>query len=256
MKKEMILGAQLYTVRMLCQTEPELADTLSKIAATGYQSVQVSGIGPIAPARVKAICDDLGLVIPVTHTPPDKIMNQTEQVIEDHQVMGAKHVGIGSMPKNYEWNPEGVSRFLDDFLPAAEKLKKAGMMLHYHNHHFEMARFEGKTLLTYMAEQAPSDLLGFILDTYWLQAGGEDPAAVIRRFKGRVPVIHLKDMAMRGRDQLMTPVLSGNMNFDTILEACEMAGCEWLMIEQDTCEGSPIDCLAESYRNLSRLGYR
>ncbi len=256
MNKKMMLGAQLYTVRMLCQTEPELAETLKQIAAIGYQSVQVSGIGTYDPARVKALCDALNLVIPVTHTPPDMIMNQTDQVIEDHQIMGTKHVGIGSMPGHYEWNPEGVSRFLDDFLPAAEKLKKAGMMLHYHNHHFEMARYDGKTLLTYMAEQAPADLLGFILDTYWLQAGGEDPAAVIRRFKGRVPVIHLKDMAMRKKDQIMTPVLSGNMNFETILEACETAGCEWLMIEQDTCDGSPIDCLAESYQNLSQLGLR
>lgn len=252
----MIIGAQLYTVREQCQTESDLEKTLEQIADIGYTTVQVSGIGPIAPVRVRQICDRLNLKIVVTHTAQDRIRDDTEQVIEDHRILGARHVGIGSMPGQYARTPDGIDQFLQDYRPAAEKIAASGLQLHYHNHNFEFEKFEGRTLMQRLIDGLPAELLGFILDTYWLQAGGVDPALMIRQLAGRVPVIHLKDMAMRGHDQIMTPVLSGNMNFQAILEACAEAGTEWLLIEQDTCDGEPIDCLAESYRNLAGLGYR
>jgi sugar phosphate isomerase/epimerase len=252
----MIVGAQLYTVREFCRTEEDFAATMEKIAAMGYTSVQVSGIGPIAPDRVRFHCDRFSLRIAVTHTPPDRIRRETAQVIDEHRILGADYIGIGSMPKEYARTPDGVDAFLADFTGAAEKLSAAGLPLLYHNHDFELARFNGQTLLEHMAQAMPAELLGFIPDTYWLQAGGLDPAAWIRRLKGRVPVVHLKDMSMVDRERIMTPVLSGNMNFAAILEACQDAGTSWLMVEQDTCVGSPLDCLAESYANLSKAGYR
>ncbi len=252
----MIVGAQLYTVREYCQTESDLATSLAKIAAIGYTTVQVSGIGPIAPARVRHICDRLNLQIVVTHTAQERIRDTTEQVIEEHRIYGARHIGIGSMPAQYQRTPAGIDQFLNDYRPAAEKIAAAGMQLHYHNHNFEFEIFNRQTLMQRLIDGMPADRLGFILDTYWLQAGGADPALVIRQLAGRVPVIHLKDMAMRGHEQIMTPVISGNMNFNTILDACAEAGTQWLMIEQDTCDGDPFDCLAESYQNLAKLGYR
>ena len=43
----------LYTVRNFCQTEKELLDSLNKIKKIGYNSIQVSSIGPIDPKNVK-----------------------------------------------------------------------------------------------------------------------------------------------------------------------------------------------------------
>ena len=51
------------------------------------------------------------------------------------------------------------------------------------------------------------------LDTYWIQHGGGDPAAWIRKLKGRADIIHLKDMAMDGRTQLFAEVGEGNLNW-------------------------------------------
>jgi sugar phosphate isomerase/epimerase len=85
-----------------------------------------------------------------------------------------------------------------------------------------------------------------------VQAGGGDPAWWIRHLAGRLEVVHLKDMAY-DNGRVMTPVGEGNMNFETILAACRDAGTEWLMVEQDTCVGSPFDCLRSSYDYLSRF---
>lgn len=251
----MIVGAQLYTVRELCQDEAGLATTLEQIARIGYTAVQVSGIGPLEPEIIRNLCDRFRLRIALTHTPPLEIINDTEKVIASHRILGADYVGIGAMPQEYARTPEGVEEFWSDFSPAAKKLATADLPLQYHNHHFEMERFRGKTLLAHLADIAPAEQLGFILDTYWLHFGGADAATIISEFAGRIPAVHLKDMVIRAGNQEMAPVMEGNMNFQSILQACGQAGVIWLMVEQDTCEGSPLDSLARSYQNLHEIGY-
>lgn len=47
----------------------------------------------------------------------------------------------------------------------------------------------------------------------------------------------------------------GNMDFDSILEACEAAGTQYLLVEQDDCYGEdPFECLKTSYINLKSKG--
>ena len=53
----------------------------------------------------------------------------------------------------------------------------------------------------------------------------------------------------------MAPVGEGNINFDAVLYACESAGTEYLLAEQDDCYGEdPFDCLARSYKFLKAAG--
>ena len=73
----------------------------------------------------------------------------------------------------------------------------------------------------------------------------------------RIPCVHLKDMDVRGFNQVMAPVMEGNMNFAAILQKLEAIGkTQYLLVEQDTCEESPFVCLEKSYKNLSAMGYQ
>ena len=78
----------------------------------------------------------------------------------------------------------------------------------------------------------------------------------IAELSDRIPCVHLKDMAVEGFSQLMAPVMEGNLNFPAILKALENTSCEYMLVEQDTCQGSPFDCLKTSYDNLAAAGYR
>ena len=53
-------------------------------AKIGYNTIQVSSIGPINPKTVKKMCDDIDLIICATHEPNDEIINHTDKVIEKH----------------------------------------------------------------------------------------------------------------------------------------------------------------------------
>lgn len=251
----MTLGAQLFTLRDYTQTEKDLDYSLGRVAEMGYKTVQISAIGPIPAETVRELCDRHGLEIVLTHTDPNRILNDTEAVIKEHEVMGCEYIGIGMMPKKY-CSPEWLWHFAEDYKEPAKKIAAAGKLLMYHNHNIEFQKFGGKLVLETLIESFAPEELGFTLDTYWVQMGGADVCDWLTRLKGRTPCVHLKDMAVRGWDPIMAPVMEGNLDFRKILRTLEeLGGVKHLLVEQDICEGSPFDCLKTSYDNLHRLGY-
>lgn len=249
------LAAQLYTVRQRTQNARDFAETMRRLRAIGYTAVQVSGIGPIPPAEVKAIVDDAGLVICNTHIGYDRLQNDLPAVIAQHHLWDCRHVAVGSMPGAYhEAGEEGYRRFAREASEIGHQLHDAGLTFSYHNHSFEFARFGKRAGLDILFEESDPRYLQAEIDTYWVQHGGGDPAHWIRRMAGRMPVVHLKDMVILNGKQEMAEVGEGNLNWPAILEACQSAGIEWYAVEQDECRRDPLDSLAISYNNLRAMG--
>jgi len=250
-----VLGAQLYTVRQFTKTASDLAETLKKIADIGYKAIQISGIGPIDPKEVARIVEDAGLIVAATHVGWNRLLNDLEGVIEEHKLYNCKHVAIGGLPKEY-YSVDGLKRFLDELAPIAERLAQEGMDFSYHNHNHELAKYGGKTWLEMLIEESDPKHLKLEIDTYWIQAGGGDPAAWIRKCAGRIPLLHLKDMVVTpDRQQRFAEVGEGNLNWPAILQAAKESGVEWYLVEQDNCyERDPFESLAISYRNLREMG--
>jgi sugar phosphate isomerase/epimerase len=96
-------------------------------------------------------------------------------------------------------------------------------------------------------------LLGFTLDTYWVQHGGLDVVQLIRKLKGRIDVCHFKDMAIVNNEQRYAAVGQGNLNFPAILAAFDEIGMKYAFVEQDECYGvDPLDELAKSFTYLMK----
>jgi sugar phosphate isomerase/epimerase len=244
----------LYTVRDYTNSAAELAETLEKIAAIGYTAVQVSGFGAVDPKDVALMMVDNGLTVASTHTAWERYLTDLDAVIAEHKLWRCPHPAIGGLPGRYS-TLDGLKRFLDELYPIAERLAQEGMDFSYHNHNHELARHEGKTWLARLYDEADPSLLKAEIDTYWIQAGGGDPAYWVQRCAGREPLLHLKDMAITPeREQRMAEVGEGNLNWPAIFSAAEAAGVEWYFVEQDHCyDRSPFESLAISYRNLTCL---
>ena len=250
----MKIGAQLYTVREFTQTKEDFEKTIRKIAEIGYECVQISAIGTgITVAEINQICKANHLEIIITHTPLDRIKNETKQVIEEHKMMNAKYIGLGALTWGTGNSKEGYDRFIADFLPVSKMIKEAGLTFMYHNHDFEFMRIENQTAFEYLVDQLPE--AGFTLDTFWVQAGGGDPAWWLKKLAGRVDVIHLKDFVIVNQERRMAEVLEGNLNWEAIFETAKMAGVKYAMVEQDDCYGrDPFECLRTSFENLKAYG--
>ena len=253
-----VLAAQLYTIRQFTQTLDGFAESMRKIREIGYQAVQVSGIGPIPHQEVKRVVDDNGLTICITHIAFDLLRDSTDAVIEQHKLWECPNVAVGSMPGEFRTGEEGIRRFAEEANKIGEKLARAGLTFSYHNHSFEFCRYGKKTGLEILFEASDPRYLQAELDTYWIQHGGGDPAAWVRRMKNRMPVVHLKDMTMVADgwavQQIMAEVGEGNLNWPEILAACKEAGVEWYAVEQDECQRDPFESLQISYQNLRAMG--
>ncbi len=249
----MEIGAQMYTVRDTCRTLDGFAQTLRRIADIGYRTVQVSGTCPFEAGWLRDRLKETGLRCVLTHTPKERLTGDTENVIREHDVFGCRYIGLGY------WSFEpGSEMTYDAFMavyPAvARTLRAGGKYMMYHNHDGEFRRLDGRVILDLLAENVPAEDMGFTPDTFWIQAGGGDPAAWIRKLRGRVPCIHLKDFAY-GRK--MAVLGEGNINFDRVFTEAEAAGCEYMLVEQDDCHGEdPIECLRRSYLYLAARGFR
>lgn len=247
------IAVQLYTLRDYCQNEADLEQTLRKVREIGYEAVQVSGIGPIAPERVKQLADAEGLRICATHVSLDSMVNDFDNTVQMHKLWNCKYVGLGSIPDEYRTSGEGYSTFAKQATEIGRKLQEHDLQFIYHNHQFEYQKFAGRTGMDILQQESDPAAVGFELDTYWVHVGGVNPVDAIHQVKGRMGVVHLKDLEIVDYKQVFAEIGEGNLNFKAIIEACREIGVEWYVVEQDVCRRDPFESLAISFNNLKQF---
>jgi sugar phosphate isomerase/epimerase len=256
---ESVIAAQMFTLREFINTPEEVATTFEKVRALGYEAVQLTGrlMDPdfMEPRRLKEILDGEGLAVCATHVSYERLLNDPDGVIEDHRLYDCRYTAISSLPAAYR-NAEGYSRFAREASEIGRRLAQEGIVLCYHNHAFELERFGDKTGLSTLYEESDPESLMSEIDTYWIQHGGGDSAQWLRDLKDRAPLVHLKDMTVRDNQQIMAEVGEGNLNWPSILKACEESGVLWYIVEQDICYRDPFKSLGISLKNLKQMGLK
>ena len=246
----------MFTVRDHIGDDAALDKTFERMAEIGYTEAQTAGR---ESAEYAKIAKKHGITIVGTHYSYEEIINNVDATIKLHEALGTTNVGIGAMPYAARTDVEEFYRFVENFNKASEIYAKHGYKLTYHNHAFEFSRSaDGRIFMDKLIEDFPPELLGITLDTYWVQFGGADPAAWLKRLKGRVECVHLKDMTATYKNgNRMAPVGYGNMDFERIIDAAGRAGTKYLLAEQDDCyEEDPFECLRKSYGYLTSLGLK
>ncbi|PIZ17611.1 sugar phosphate isomerase/epimerase [Candidatus Desantisbacteria bacterium CG_4_10_14_0_8_um_filter_48_22] len=249
------IGAQLYTLRDFMKTPPDIAKSLKKVRGIGYEAVQVSGLGPIDPGELRKILDGEGLLACSTHMGYDRITGDTAKVIEENKILGAKHPVCPGLPGELH-NADGYKKAAAMLTKAGEAMYKAGLVLSYHNHGIEFEKYGDKLGIEILMGESDPRFFKMELDTYWAQYGGADPVQWCVKFKGRLPLLHCKDMAIVKNQPLMAEVGEGNLNWKAIIDACKKGGTEWYLVEQDVCQRDPFDCLKTSLENMKKMGLR
>lgn len=252
----MTVGAQLYSVRKQMQTPGEIRAGFQRLKAMGYDNVQVSGIGQIDPAELRDVSAETGLPVVCTHTPWQRIVEDTDRVIAEHRLFGCPEIGLGAMDKSFRDSEEGLDRFLSLLEKPVAKILDAGLHFAYHNHAFEFAgkTADGRNFYDALIGRCPD--WHFIPDVYWIAYAGADPAEYIRRLGGeRIPNVHFKDMA-KTADRGICPCGEGVMDFAKLGDVCREVGVRHILIEQDnaTDRPDPFGDMETSLRHLRSLG--
>jgi len=227
---------------------------MKRVRAIGYPAVQISGIGPIPVADINSILAGENLVCCATHEPPAQILQNPSAVVERLQALGCKHTAY-PYPADIDFGSEAaVEKLIRELDASGAVLHEAGLTLSYHNHAHEFRKLGDSTILEAIYAKTNPENLRAELDTYWIQYGGANPTAWVEEMAGRMPLLHLKDFAVNAENQpMIAEVGSGNIDFASVVAAAEKGGCEWFIVEQDSCPGDPFDSIQKSFDYIQTL---
>ena len=250
MKIEQV-AAQLYTVREFTKTPQDIADTLKKVSRIGYRAVQLSKMGPIAEEDLVRLCRENGLTICATHEPAEQILDDPESIVRRLQKLDCKYTAY-PIPREIDFGSiQAVSEFIIRLNNAGRVLNEAGCVLTYHNHQREFRKINGKIILEKIYDETNELYVQGEIDVYWIQYGGGDPVKWCFRLKDRLPLLHLKDYRINAENQIeFAEVCAGTLDIKAIIAAAEASGCQWFIVEQDTCPGDRFDSLALSFNYI------
>ena len=253
------LGLQLYTVRDCMKDEKAIDKTFEKLVSLGYTQVQTAGQESV---EFFNLTKKHGIEIVGTHTDTNRALNDPDETIRIHEMLGTTNIGIAAMPYEARTNYDELMRFIEKFNNAAAIYGKHGFKLTYHNHALEFVKIKGnKTMMDILYEELDKDNSSFVLDTCWVAYAGADVRYWIEKLAGRLDILHLKDIKSNFIDEgyaWTTPQLceigEGHIWWDGVMESAEKAGVKYYVVEQDKLwmDNDPIKSLEVSVNYLKK----
>ncbi len=250
-------GVQLYMVRR--QAATDLAGILKSIREIGYTQIELYPVVYDHPAaELKKIVDDSGLGLVSAHFDyvgfPDKI--------DYAKQLGLKYMVCPMIPQDQWTSAAGFEKAANDFNVWGAQVSKAGMKFVFHNHCYEFKPQEGGLTgwQTLMGNTDPT-LVNLELDIYWLVQAGQNPAKMMRDYKSRVKLIHLKDRTA-GAPTSYVPDASaqhfmelgkGAIDWPKLLLQARWQGIRYAYLDQDETAGPVVESMTESFAYLKGL---
>ena len=271
------VAVQLYSVRD--EMEQDFYGTIKEMKELGYDGVEFAGLFGEDPEKIKAFCEETGITPISAHVPYYDMLENPEEVLSDYAKIGCKYVVVPYLTEECRPGTDGFAATVEGIRKIGEVAKALGLQLLYHNHDFEFVTIDGEYALDVLYSSISEDILKTEIDSCWVNVAGVNPAEYIEKYSNRSPVVHLKDFKKSG-DKLgklydligidddaqqeeeedafsFMPVGYGVQDIPAILAACENAGAEWVVVEQDSpAKGNtPLNSVKLSREYLKTLNW-
>jgi sugar phosphate isomerase/epimerase len=281
------IGLQLYTVG--AEARKDLNGTLAKVAAAGYQTVELAGLYGNSPQVMRKAADDAGLKYTSIHLqahaqngepgldlPPQELA-AAMQVLGLTDVVLPMFVMPSRLPKpDLKTGAAGAfAGYMDQVGPQitaddwkatasylnekAAALQKVGLRLSYHNHNLEFRPVGTTTGLDILLDETDPKLVYFEMDVGWVAAGGGEPIRILEQRKGRFKMMHVKDLMATTKtnyamQQDPAEVGKGMLPWAKILDVAYATGVRKYFVEQEPpFKHDPLESIAISAKYLSTI---
>ncbi len=243
-------AVQLYTLRRLGEPLPR---TLERVADAGFDGVEFAGLGDAAAGEVADALDDTGLGVAGAHVPIEELTDGPDGAPAVYRSLGADTVTVPYIDPEGFADAQSLAETADRLDAVAARMGDADLRVCYHNHEFEFADVDGRPALSRLVESTSE--VQFELDVGWALAGGVDPADFLDEYADRIPLVHLKDVALdadAGRGGRPVDLGDGDVDLDACVAAARRAGVEWAVFEHDDPEDEAAT-LATAAERLDEL---
>lgn len=278
------IGLQLYTLGD--EPRKDLDATFARLAAIGYRDIELPNLYGLPATQIKSSADRAGLTLSCIHlagsgrfdpagvnleSDVSKIADTLGGLGLNQAVMPLMLLPDGFNPQAGEAFQTALARGLAEggediwkrtaalLNEKAAALKPFGISLGYHNHNVEFAPVGKTNGWQILVRETDPKLVSFEVDVGWLSAAGVDPVAFLKRHRGRVRQLHVKDIMASTKTNFAlamdpTEVGSGKLDWGRILPAAYKAGVRNFYVEQEApFTISRMDAAAKSYKYLEKL---
>ncbi len=194
-------GLALYTVRDAMDKDP--VKTIEAIAALGFNWIEAASYSNrlfygMTPRKFRDLVNRNHLRLVSSH---NAINSENEDImIEDAADAGLKYLMLPSLPHEWYGSVDGFKKAAEYFNKVGEKCNKSGLKFGFHNHQAEFEEKDGKVLYNILLEETDRDKVIFEIDLAWITAAGKDPVDYFKKYPGRFPVWHFKDLNPEKQD--------------------------------------------------------
>ena len=274
MKKNEIVGIQLYSVREDMQKDP-LA-TLKALSKMGYRSVEHANyvnrkFYGYSPVEFKKILSDLGMKMESGHTVLSKkqlnadgteFTDDWKYTIEDAATVGQMYVISPWMDADIRKDHTKLMHLIELFNKSGELCQQHNMKFGYHNHDFEFSeQLNGMTLYDIILQNCDPAKVIQQLDIGNMVNGGAKAMDLLRKYPNRFESMHVKDeiAAEGGNEHYESTILGkGIVGTKEVLDwGRKHGGTTHFIIEQESYQGKqPLDCAKEDLEIMKKWGYK
>ena len=248
--KEYALGIQLYTFRDQMQSNP--LKTLEEIASLGIKKIesarsQKGHYYGLKPREMQTACSSLGMQLVSGHVLLDAAFDRTlEEAMEAQQAF----LICSSLPTKGQ-TVDNYKRVAEAFNKAGEKCRAAGIRFGYHNHEYEFESENGIVLFDVIMDETDPYLVNMELDLGWVIIAKKNPLDYFKKYPGRFPLWHLKDMDIVKKQS--TEFGKGGLDIPEMLAHQKDSGVEHIFIEQEEYSSTPFESIQYNMQFMKTL---
>lgn len=221
----------------------DVPGTLDLIRGLGVTDMEFSNLFGLTAPALRALLDERGMVCSSYGVPYDDLVNKTARVGETAAILGAKFARVAWINHEAPFSLPQARTIAEAFNRAGKILREDhGIAYCYHNHGYEFQPHGDGTLFDLLVRETDPRDVSFELDILWAFFPGHDPAALLRKYPARFPLLHLKDLrrGVTGNLSGGTPVENdvalgdGQLDLSAILKAAWEAKVAHHYIEDES----------------------
>jgi sugar phosphate isomerase/epimerase len=233
-------GIQVSSLKPLLKTPEQVRSAFEKMAALGCRHVQLQWIDPAVPiADIAAAMKEFSMESLGIQDFNVLVMEELEYYVNLNAATGGTWVTVSRIPERCK-SPEGLDVFAAELTDLQNRLSPLGQQVCFHPVTADFTAVPGMNAVEYLLEKLP--WLKLCLDLFHLDKNCGDMPGFIRKYAGRIPMVHFKDH----RDGILVPAGQGQVRWEGVFGACRDAGVGWGLAEQETWDRDPYECLKEA----------
>jgi sugar phosphate isomerase/epimerase len=235
------IGLQLYSLRN--EIPKDVPGTLKQVKTWGITEIEGIGTYGMSPGEFLKLAESTGLKLIAIGADFAELEKSPQAIAQQAKELGVKYVVCYWIPHHGDdFTLADTETAIRVFNTAGKVLAESGISFCYHPHGYEF-RPNGKgTLFDLMMAKLDPKYVNFEMDVFWIKHPGQDPVKILKKYKNRFPLMHLKDRKpgtegnQNGRSDVETNVVlgQGDVGIAAIMKVAGKYGVKHFFIEDES----------------------